>query len=92
MKFRAHKPNYMTGFEEPDHTFNTAGELLEAPQIKRFMDMPHFYRLSVDFNPGGNQIIIAEMDGGKRWWVCGYVYEGAIDWLPEWKPAHGDAT
>lgn len=85
MKFRAHKPNYMTGFEEPDHHFETKDGLLEAPQVKRFAASEKFHRFSCD----GKRYLMVELEEGFKWFVCGYV-EGIDlrEWFPKWEPKY----
>lgn len=88
MIFRAHKPNYMTGFEEPDHHFTTKEDLLEAPQVKRFAAHDKFHRFSWAKGYAFDKLM-AEMEEGYVWWVCGHVTKDSIDrWFPEWKPRY----
>lgn len=58
--------------------FSSFAELLEVPFVKRWEQEKDFHRFSVDGN-----VLIAELRGGRSWWVVGFLREPVSD-LPKW--------
>lgn len=75
-----HIPDCVDLGDEPQRraNFDSLGQLLEIPFVKQWKEDSQFHKFSVDGNT-----LIAELRGGKHWWVVGYLRE-PIPELPEW--------
>jgi hypothetical protein len=85
--FKQHYPNFCEGFESEEKDFETIEELKEIETIKRWMADRDFHRLSLSstYRPEFSQhCLMAELNGGKNWWVIGYLKD-AVD-LPKFDP------
>lgn len=58
--------------------FDSLAQLLEVPFVKGWADKSDFHRFSVE-----GVCLIAELRGGRSWWVVGYLRE-PVSGLPEW--------
>ncbi len=65
-------------------TFETKDDLKDISFVKRWMDDPKFYQLSICRYDGSKDLMV-ELDEGKWWWVVGYL-EHDVPELPSWKP------
>lgn len=89
-KITQHLPAYFSGFELEENEFDTIEELLDIEWIKRWSIQPEFYQYSLGFREPIERIhLIAEIDGGKTWWVVGRIvsidnYEYLINKIPKW--------
>lgn len=88
INFRQHIPDFVSGFEPQVATFANRAELDAIPCVAANIAAPGFYRLSVSHNPRGHDLLMAEFDDGRRWYVVGYV-DAAIGWLSAWEPKPG---
>ncbi len=69
--------------DEPETTdFNNLDELLNIDFVKSFAEQDGFYQYSYS-----NNLLIAECDNGKKWWVVGLLPEGNVG-LPKWEPMY----
>lgn len=83
MKFRFHIPAFMDVEPLPDAPYETIEELLKHQRVASWSTDPGFYRYSLC---DGHRLM-AELDGGKKWWVIGYLSDPPPpDALPVWKP------
>lgn len=73
MKIRRYLPAFFEQEGEPEIAeFNSIEELKKIDFVKRHMSCDNFHRLSIT----SNGAVMAEVDGGKKWWTVGYVIEG----------------
>ena len=75
-----HFPAYME-FDQECVGFDTLEELLEISWVKHFSTLKGFYRYTA------NDYLMAEMDGGYKWWAIGKLRK-SIDKLPKWEPKY----
>lgn len=75
-------PMVETGSPPESGSFSTVEELEQIPFVKRFMEIPGFFRLAQ--NDG---YLIMESHEGRHWWVLGRMAEAQDD-LPEWRPIY----
>lgn len=61
--------------------FDTIDEFNNLELIKMLSSRSDFYRFSSTSNT-----IMGEFDGGKKWWVIGYVKDTSYLQLPKWEP------
>ena len=82
----------MSGYEPENSIFQNQQELLNISFVKSWAKYPDFYRYSISNNEnyGGKAMLMAELDGGKKWYVIGYLNEEDVRALelPEWKPKY----
>jgi hypothetical protein len=86
MKITEHAPSFVsleTGTNVQD--FNTLEELLEIPFVKKWSTEKNFYRFSLADYALNFQLLVAEFNDGKRWFIVGFIENCNID-LPQWKP------
>lgn len=76
---KMHLPNYFEGFEQPIETFDTIEELLKIPFVGSWADNHEFHQFSqndtYEYQNGHRYTLLAELDGGKVWYVVGYLKE-----------------
>jgi hypothetical protein len=82
-----HRPAYVTGFENEVVAFTTTAELLAIAFVAGFRSLDGFYRYSVSRNR--QLMLMAELDGGRKWWVVGYLDTDCPD-LPDWQPVRAE--
>ena len=94
--FQRYRPNFFSGFEEPDDTMSFANtqEMMDSVHGKRWLSSPDLIGIFADMEPGGvfspkRQVIMMDVkrrDGrpGREWWVLGFCTGDRVD-LPEWK-------
>lgn len=84
-KITQHIPGFCDGFEARVSEFSELVELIAVPWVAHWEKSPGgFHRWSVS-RAGESTCLMAEYDGGKKWWVVGYLAE-PVDGLPEWRP------
>lgn len=97
VKVKRRFPNFVSGFDETEHTVYSMEELLEVDWIKHITDGESFHKLAIGREerediPDTLMVVThydQEYGGCKLWWVIGYVLEGDLD-LPEWTTLVGD--
>ena len=90
MHFRQHVPGSCDGVEPYSFYFETTEDLLEHPRVAEYQQDNYtghgaFHRYSRSRH-GDETLLMAEYDGGKHWWVVGYIDgEPGVD-LPAFVP------
>lgn len=79
-KFIQHMPSYVEA-DRFEYAFDKQEELLNHPWIKEWSKDEGFHRYSLS-----NQLLIAEFEQGKKWWVLGYIKHPEYIDLPVWEP------
>lgn len=93
-QIKQYRPAFFTGFENEVKEFNSLEELLAVDNFKKLpanissnkeLD-PRFHQFSISTLSGEfPHILMAEYEGGKVWWVVGYINENEIvKQLPSW--------
>jgi len=72
-----HFPSYME-FDSECVGFDTLDELMEIPWVKHFSTLQGFHRFSSD------SYLMAEMEGGYKWWAVGKL-RCSVEGLPKWE-------
>jgi hypothetical protein len=67
---RQYRPASIDNDQKSIVEFTTSEELFAIPFVAHFTTIENFYRFS--FFPGG-PALMAEYDGGRRWYVVGYI-------------------
>lgn len=82
MTFKQHIPGFISGVDPVSFPFSSLDELLQNEIIRRWATDPAFYRFSLS----DKDTLMAEMDGGKKWWVVGFIKDGDATSLvlPAW--------
>lgn len=83
-KIHKYFPGFVDRPTPREDEFETLDQLLNIDWVKTWADRKDFYRFSLDCSPGEN-ILMAEYNGGKVWWVVGFIdnyIEGLLDWVP----------
>lgn len=91
MKIREHIPAFISDLKPHEATFETIDQLLSISWVARwkkdsFVDLP-FLRFSLTRYTKGKDLLMAEFDGGRKWWVVGYINQPSPELraaLPEW--------
>lgn len=83
MQIKQHIPSVVTGLEPDIVNFKNLDELLQVPFVKKFTTLPGFYRFSLS----DTNILMAELDKQKTWWVVGRIVEPFTLELPKWETA-----
>ena len=85
MKIKENIPGFVDGASPRQADFNTKEELLELDFVKSWSRGKGFHRFSLTDYGAGFKLLMAEFDGGKRWYVVGFIYPGetTLD-FPEW--------
>lgn len=78
MRIKQYRPAFFEGFENETVEFSTVEELQRIAFVKRHTDLPDHHRLSLT----ENNTLMAELDGGKKWFVVGFIKGGRPD-LPQ---------
>jgi hypothetical protein len=91
MHFRQHVPGYCEGVEAYEFDFTSAEELTSHPRVAAwkaddYTGKGSFHRFSLGPYDSFSHLLMAEYDGGKHWWVVGYVADAAGLDLPAWTP------
>jgi hypothetical protein len=80
---KQHLPPFITGMDRVVASFDTLDDLLAIPFVAKFARGPGFRRFSL--GPYVDTVmLLAEYDGGVRWWVVGYISGDPPD-LPAWR-------
>lgn len=74
---RQHIPSFIgSGPDAQQADYRTVSELLAIPFVARWATDSNFHRFSQSqLWKDGQVILLAEQDGGKKWWVIGYLSE-----------------
>lgn len=72
MTFKQHIPGFISGLDPVSFHFDCLDELLQNEIVHRWTVDPAFYRFSLSHG----DTLMAEMDGGAKWWVVGFVKDG----------------
>lgn len=83
-RFRFHLPGFMSVEPPDDVDYATVPELLANERVANWQKHANFHRYVWDQLNGDVHILMAELDGGKEWWVIGYMSESPGDALPRW--------
>lgn len=85
-KIKQYRPAFFYGFAYHENEFSSLHELMELEWVKNFTTIPEFHRFSINIGNLGS-VLMAEQDGGYRWWVVGYLYDFDFLWneLPVWE-------
>ena len=93
---KQHLPNYVS-IDPKEVEFETLEDLMNVGFIKQWTDKRWgnaFHRFSTSYDPwyaehgyDNSVTLMAELDGGKIWYVIGYIYGLSPEeiGLPEWK-------
>jgi len=73
-KLKQRFPNFFSGFIPKEYDFDTIEELLDIPFVKRWMEMPKFFRLTKSRMKSSQQILMCELNEGKEFWAIGWLY------------------
>lgn len=73
--FHFHVPAFMSVDRPPDVEYATIDELLANERIASWKSNPGLYRFVWDELTTGTWVLMAELSGGKEWWVVGYMSE-----------------
>ena len=88
IRFKQYLPGYFDpiNIERREICVLTPEEFFADDIIARWASYPDFHRWSFSPQPGGYPPhLMAELDGGRRWRVVGYVLDGLKKLnLPEW--------
>jgi len=77
MKLTQYRPAFFSGFDT-EVVEDWDGDPLSVPWVASWARDPKFHRFSVS-KPN----LMAELDGGKTWWVVGII-DGGTPELPTW--------
>lgn len=79
-------PNFMTGFIAEKAEFESLEELQKVSFVKRWMDNPKFFKLSVSFHTN-QHVLMCELNEGKEFWAIGWLYGDSElkNIIPEWE-------
>lgn len=82
---REHIPSFVD-IDRPPHeaTVVTVAEMLDLKFVRPWKDQENFHRFSVSRASTGN-VLMAEVDEGRRWYVVGFIEAGDVSELPEWR-------
>jgi len=95
---KQHLPNYVS-IDPQESEFETLEDLMNVGFVKQWTDNrwgDDFHQFSISHNDWivkyGHEDymhLMAEMDGGKKWYVIGYIYGSSPEeiGLPKWKRA-----
>lgn len=85
-KLTEHIPAFSSALPVAEHIVVdfVEGYLTQISFVKKWIEAPQFYRLSVD-DSNKRYLLMAEFYEGKTWWVVGFL-ENDIAGLPRWKP------
>lgn len=90
--FQQHIPAFVSGSNYAVRTFTSTDELLGLPEVKMWKQEPmvgaEFHQFSMNAHR-----LMAEFDGGRKWYVVGFVDEPSIQFidLPKWVPPHEES-
>ena len=89
-KLKRRYPNFCSGFEETEHFFSTKEELLNIDWVKQWTEAKNYYQFSLGEQDNvpwsdGRQALMVELDGGKKWFVIGWLWLETPIGLLEWK-------
>jgi hypothetical protein len=94
MKFREYIPGFFSGYEDDlerieewdgDPMSTRIGQrFARNPKFHRFSRSPYDPKLYQHAIPMREGTLMAEVEGGARWWVLGF-YSGGEPDLPVWK-------
>ena len=97
---KQHMPNYVS-IDPKEAEFETLEDLMNVEFVKRWTDNrwgDDFHQFSISHDDwmvrSGHEDymhLMAELDGGKKWYVVGYIYGSSPEeiGLPEWKMVKG---
>jgi hypothetical protein len=78
--FRQHVPAFVElGGPPPVLSFSTTAELLALEVVQRYGKRPEFSHFALDGN-----LRMEISDGGRHWWVVGYIEDPSSVYLPAW--------
>ena len=85
-KIKQHYPNFCEGFTPEVVSFSSTEELLNIPFVKKFSELPKFYRYSISSYKKyeTRDLLMCELDEGYEWWVIGILENKENVNLPEW--------
>ena len=78
-KITQYRPAFFEGFVNETAHFETMGDLLSIPFVANFANDEGFFRFSIS-----DEMLMAEYDGGKKWWVVGRFEAPPNVGLPTW--------
>ncbi len=88
-RIRQYRPAFISGMENATVEFETVEQLLAIPFVAGFTEPVEwpFHRFSISPRQnGGRDVLMAEYDEGRHWWVVGFIEQpGQVD-LPQWAP------
>jgi len=97
---KQHMPNFVS-IDPKEAEFETLEDLMNVEFVKRWTDNRWgdvFHRFSTDYDPwyaehgyDDSVTLMAELDGGKIWYVVGHIYGLSPEeiGLPKWKMVKG---
>lgn len=79
-KFTVHIPAFVDYREDPPaYEFETLEELKAIPHVKQAAGIPNFSHYAIT-----ERYLMSISDGGKHWWVLGYIRDPTAVDLPQW--------
>ena len=90
--FQQHIPSFVSGSNYAVRTFTSTEELLGLPEVKMWKQEPmagaEFHQFSMNAHR-----LMAEFNGGRKWYVVGFVDEVSIPSidLPKWEPVSDES-
>jgi hypothetical protein len=91
---RRHIPNFIDVDDDQKKPaeYSTQDELLTIPWIKQWAENKNFHQFSIAKQRGYDSHLMAELKGGREWWVIGYLSSDDGLTLPKWEPIQDDGT
>jgi hypothetical protein len=80
MRVRRYRPAFFSGFDDEEAPADTVEELLAIPWVHSWTEDENFHRLSVV-----DGMLMAELNGGRTWWVIAMFDELGTFGLPAWE-------
>jgi hypothetical protein len=84
--FRQHIPGFVGDPDDSpkEYTFETTEELLALEVVQRYGKGPDFSHFALF-----GDLLMEISDGGRHWWVVGYLGDPTSVDLPQWVPPSG---
>lgn len=79
-KFKQHVPNFIDGVDPVTYEFSTTAELLAKPRLAEWAAAPKFSHFAMS-----DKSLVAILDDGFEWWVCGFISDPSAMDLPKWE-------
>lgn len=80
-EIKRYRPSFCEGFPEESQEFESLEELLRIPWIKKWEESDGFFKWAKSCRPLQSSLM-ALFDGGKKWWVAGFIKDAESLDLP----------